>query len=157
MITALGRWFPALAERPVRWYLAGQLVAVHGTFVLDITLNLLAWELSSSPAVLGTLNFLLYGPGLVVLPMMSWRLHRGNARWRTLAVLYGSITVALLLWGLQVCGWLTTRHGLKRCGFVGRYPLAVGMWLLTVATCGCGLTKQQLFKEKANERRAIET
>ena len=107
MIAALGRWFPALAERPVRWYLAGQLVAVHGTFVLDITLNLLAWQLSSSPAVLGTLNFLLYGPGLVVLPMMSWRLHRGNARWRTLAVLYGSITVAVLLWGLQLAGWLT--------------------------------------------------
>jgi MFS transporter, DHA1 family, staphyloferrin A biosynthesis exporter len=107
VIAALGRWFPALAEGPVRWYLAGQLVAVHGTFILDITLNLLAWQLSASPAVLGTLNFLLYGPGLVVMPMMSWRLHRGNARQRTLAVLYGSVTVAVLLWGLNVGGWLS--------------------------------------------------
>lgn len=51
-------WFPALAERNIRLYIAGQAVSVLGTWVLEITLNLQLWELIRSPALLGVLNFL---------------------------------------------------------------------------------------------------
>jgi len=88
------RWFPALAEPNVRLYLGGQSVSVLGTWVLDITLNLLAWQLSGSPALLGLLNFLLYGPGVIVTPLFSARLTSANARRLTLWVLGGGLAVA---------------------------------------------------------------
>lgn len=89
--------FPALAERQVRLYLVGQFVSMLGSWVLDITLNLLVWQATHSPAMLGALNALLYGPSVLVTPLMGTRLTAGNARRITLTVLVAALGVALLL------------------------------------------------------------
>jgi predicted MFS family arabinose efflux permease len=89
--------FPALAERQVRLYLVGQFVSMLGSWVLDITLNLLVWQATHSPAVLGALNALLYGPSVLVTPLLGTRLTAGNARRITLTVLVAALGVALLL------------------------------------------------------------
>src|SRR5690606_21492445 len=105
--SALPRRFPALAERPVRLYLTVQVASALGSWVLDITLNLLAWQLSASPAWLGVLNFLIYGPALVVTPLFSSRLTAANARRLTLLILAGALVVAALLAVLMGMGRLT--------------------------------------------------
>jgi MFS family permease len=89
--------FPALAERQVRLYLVGQFVSMLGSWVLDITLNLLVWQATHSPAMLGALNALLYGPSVLVTPLLGTRLTAGNARRITLTVLVAALGVALLL------------------------------------------------------------
>ena len=91
--------FPALAERQVRLYLVGQFVSMLGSWVLDITLNLLVWQATHSPAMLGALNALLYGPSVLVTPLLGTRLTAGNARRITLTVLVAALGVALLLLG----------------------------------------------------------
>lgn len=101
------RWFPALAERNVRLYMLGQSVSILGTWVLDILLNLVLWEATRSPALLGTLNFLLYMPGLVVTPWFAAGLSAGNARRRTMGVLAGGLAVAAALALCSVAGRLT--------------------------------------------------
>lgn len=93
----LGALFPALQEPPVRRYFAGQLVSTLGTWVQVITLNLLAWQLSRSPALLGLLNFLLFGPIAVLAAWAGSRLHAGNARRVTLLTVAGAATVSALL------------------------------------------------------------
>ena len=99
-------WFPALAERNIRLYIAGQSVSVLGTWVLEITLNLQLWELTRSPALLGLLNFLLYGPAMVVFPFAASRLTAANARPLTMRVLLAGLVLALLLVVLTGMGWL---------------------------------------------------
>jgi predicted MFS family arabinose efflux permease len=103
----LGRWFPALAEPDVRLYLGGQALSMMGTWVLDITLNLLVWQLSGSPLLLGVLNFVLYGPGVLVVPLFSGRLTAANARRCTLWVLAAALAVALALAVLTALDRLT--------------------------------------------------
>lgn len=93
----LGRAFPALAEPRMRRYLGSQAASLLGSWVLDITLNLLVWQLTRSPAMLGALNFLIYLPSLVVTPLLSGRLRVDNARRVSLAVLGAAMVVAVLL------------------------------------------------------------
>lgn len=90
-------WFPGLAEPQVRRYLLGQVLSMLGTWTLDITLNLLVWQLTGSPATLGLLNFLLYGPAVLVTPLLSARLTAANARRITLRVLGAALALALAL------------------------------------------------------------
>jgi MFS family permease len=87
--------FPALADRQVRLYLVGQFVSMLGSWVLDITLNLLVWQATHSPAMLGALNALLYGPSVLVTPLLGARLSAANARRITLTVLGAALGVAL--------------------------------------------------------------
>lgn len=89
--------FPALGEPQIRIYLTGQFVSMLGSWMLDITLNLLVWQLTRSPGMLGVLNFLLYGPSVIVAPLMGGRLKAGNARRITLMVLCAAAAVAFLL------------------------------------------------------------
>ncbi|MDO8704401.1 MAG: MFS transporter [Sulfuricaulis sp.] len=100
-------WFPALVEPHVRLYLFGQTVSMLGSWVLDITLSLLVWQLTKSPALLGLLNFLIYVPGIVVTPLFSAQLTAVNARRRTLWVLTAALLVALTLTVLMALNWLT--------------------------------------------------
>ncbi|GAA4337646.1 MFS transporter [Pigmentiphaga soli] len=94
---ALQRVFPALAEPTLRRYLTGQVVSVLGSWTQNVTLNLVVYHLSSSAAVLALLNFLLYGPQLIIAPLVGARVTSGNSRRATLAVLYVSMGVACLL------------------------------------------------------------
>lgn len=101
------RWFPALAKPHVRLYLFGQTVSMLGSWVLDISLSLMAWRLTASPALVGVLNFLLYAPGIVVTPLFSSRLTASNARRSTMMVLAAALLVALALCALMALDRLT--------------------------------------------------
>jgi len=90
-------WFPALAERNIRLYAAGQTVSVIGAWVVDIVLNLLTWELSKSPALLGLVNFLLFAPLIVFPPLLSRRVHPRNVhRVMRIVLAAGATTVVAL-------------------------------------------------------------
>ncbi|WP_321786954.1 MFS transporter [Paraburkholderia sp. J94] len=102
-----GRLFPALAEPALRRYACGQVVSVLGSWTQNITLNLLVYHLTGMASVLALLNFLLYGPQLVVAPLAGSRIRSGNARRATLCVLATStlLTLSLLtLWMLGLLG-----------------------------------------------------
>ena len=101
-MSSLLRNFPALAEPSVRRYMAGQVASILGYWVQAITLNLLLWELTHSPGALGLLNFLLYGPSLVVAPLFGGRLAPAAARATTLRILAGSMLVAATLLALSL-------------------------------------------------------
>ena len=103
----LGRAFPALAEPRMRRYLSAQAASLLGSWMLDITLNLLVWRLTQSPAMLGALNFLIYLPSLVVTPLLSSRLRVDNARRLSLAVLGAAMAVAVFLTLGHALGLLT--------------------------------------------------
>jgi MFS family permease len=103
----LGRSFSALAEPRMRRYLGAQAASLLGSWVLDITLNLLVWRLTRSPVMLGALNFLIYLPSLVVTPLLSGRLSVDNARRVSLAVLAAAMTVAVALALGNALGLLT--------------------------------------------------
>lgn len=107
MLLSLGRAFPALAEPRMRRYLSAQAASLLGSWVLDITLNLLVWRLTQSPAMLGALNFLIYLPSLVVTPLLSGRLRVDNARRLSLAVLAAAMAVAVGLTLGHALGLLT--------------------------------------------------
>ncbi|MDO8704420.1 MAG: MFS transporter [Sulfuricaulis sp.] len=93
----LARWFPVLREPAARLYLTGQMVAVNGSWIQDITLNLLVWQLTGSPALLGAINFLLFGPVVVVAPLLGPRLGAHNARRVTLRILWSTLALAITL------------------------------------------------------------
>lgn len=99
-------WFPALSEAKVRHYLLGQGGSFLGGWMLDITLNLLAWQLTRSPAMLGLLNFLLYGPGVVVTPLLATRLTVANARRITVYVLAAALAVPMALSVSALLHWV---------------------------------------------------
>lgn len=101
-------WFPALGEANVRLYVFGQAVSIMGTWVMDVMLNLVLWETTRSPGLLGLLNFVLYVPGLVITPLFSALLSAANARRRTLGVLVAGLGVALALTALAALGQLVT-------------------------------------------------
>jgi len=103
----LGRLFPALAEPLVRRYFVGQSVSVLGVWIQNITLNLAAWALSGSPALLGALNFLLWGPAVVLAPLAGPHATQANARRLAGWTVAGSLGVALSLAALSAAGRLT--------------------------------------------------
>jgi len=103
---ALARLFPALAEPPVRRYFLGQSVSVLGVWIQNITLNLLVWEITQSPALLGALNFLLWGPAVVVTPLAGPRTNASNAREIAAWTVSGSLAVSLTLAALNAGQWL---------------------------------------------------
>ena len=107
MSSTLQRIFPALAEPTLRRYLTGQVVSVLGSWTQNVTLNLVVYHLSGSAAVLVLLNFLLYGPQLVIAPLAGARITSTNARRATLTVLYSSLVVACSLAVLSALDWLT--------------------------------------------------
>lgn len=98
--------FPALGDRQVRVYLVGQFASMLGSWTLDVTLNLLVWQLTHSPALLGVLNFLLFGPAMAVTPLLSERLSGANARRISLRVLAAAACLALLLLAAALAHWL---------------------------------------------------
>jgi predicted MFS family arabinose efflux permease len=103
----MARLFPVLSEPAARLYLVGQIVSVHGAWVQDITLNLLTWQLTGSPAMLGAVNFLLFGPAVLAAPLLGPRLDAENVRAITLKILYGALILAVVLALLTRAQWMS--------------------------------------------------
>ena len=116
----ISRLFPALAEPSLRRYLSGQVASVLGSWTQNVTLNLLVYHLSGSAAILALLNFLLYGPQLVVAPIAGSRIRSENARRVTLCVL----TVSLLLTGSLIT---LSAFGVLGVKLILLHALAIGI------------------------------
>ncbi|WP_250471591.1 MFS transporter [Caballeronia sp. GAFFF1] len=116
----IGRLFPALNEASLRRYLSGQVASVLGSWTQNVTLNLLVYHLSGSAAILALLNFLLYGPQLVVAPVAGSRIRAENARRVTLCVL----TASLILTGSLIT--LSALH-LLNVPLILAHALAIGI------------------------------
>ncbi|SAK73416.1 transporter, major facilitator family protein [Caballeronia hypogeia] len=116
----LGRLFPALTEASLRRYLGGQVASVLGSWTQNVTLNLLVFHLSDSAAILALLNFLLYGPQLIVSPLAGSRVSSANARRVTLCVLMMSLLLTSSLFILSLLGLL----GVK---LILAHALAIGV------------------------------
>ncbi|WP_322067557.1 MFS transporter [Burkholderia cenocepacia] len=102
----VNRLFPALTEASLRRYLSGQVASVLGSWTQNVTLNLLIYHLSGSAAILALLNFLLYGPQLIVAPVAGSRIGSANARRVTLCVLTTSLLLTGSLFTLSLLGLL---------------------------------------------------
>lgn len=116
----VSRLFPALAEASLRRYLGGQVASVLGSWTQNVTLNLLVYHLSGSAAILALLNFLLYGPQLIVAPLAGSRIRSENARRVTLCVLTTSLVLTGSLITLSALGVL----GVK---LILAHALAIGI------------------------------
>jgi len=99
--------FPALAEPLVRRYFLGQASSLLGIWVQNITLNLLAWTLTESPALLGVLNFLLWGPAVVITPLVGPYAHPEGSRRQVSWTVGGSMAVSLALMMFHAVDLLT--------------------------------------------------
>ncbi|BAO91643.1 MFS transporter [Caballeronia cordobensis] len=102
----VSRLFPALSEASMRRYLGGQAASVLGSWTQNVTLNLLVYHLSGSASILALLNFLLYGPQLIVTPIAGSRIRSENARRVTLCVLTASLLLTCSLITLSFLGVL---------------------------------------------------
>ncbi|SDJ49408.1 Transmembrane secretion effector [Paraburkholderia steynii] len=116
----VSRLFPALAEASLRRYLGGQVASVLGSWTQNVTLNLLVYHLSGSAAILALLNFLLYGPQLIVAPLAGSRISSANAKRATLCVLTASLVLTVSLFTLSLLGVL----GVK---LILAHALAIGV------------------------------
>jgi MFS family permease len=88
--------FPALTEVGLRRYLTGQFVSFIGTWIQILGLNLLVFERTQSPWLLGLLNFLLYGPMLVVAPLAGSRLTHPQIKTILISVLLANAATSLV-------------------------------------------------------------
>ena len=116
--------FPALVEPSVRRYLSGQVISVIGAWTQTVTMNLLLWQLTESPAMLGALNFLIYGPVLVLGPFAGGRIGPRNARGAVLVALFGSILTGLGLLTLWLTDHLSPSALLAAAGIMGTLSAA---------------------------------
>lgn len=116
----VSRLFPALVEASLRRYLSGQVASVLGSWTQNVTLNLLVYHLSGSAAILALLNFLLYGPQLLVAPIAGSRISAANAKRATLCVLAASLVLTASLFTLSLLGVL----GVK---LILMHALAIGV------------------------------
>lgn len=89
--------FPALSERRVRLYAAGQLVLVVGQWSQGVGLNLTVHEQTGSTTILGLLNFLLYAPTLLVAPLAGGRIVPGRVKTQLRGTLMGNVLVSAAL------------------------------------------------------------
>ncbi|MEA9391167.1 MFS transporter [Acerihabitans sp. TG2] len=89
--------FPVFKERMTRRYLLGQAASILGLWTQNVTLNLLLWQMSHSPWLLGVLNFLLYCPALVVPLLFGSRLTPATVKGIMMRILCLSVTISSLL------------------------------------------------------------
>ncbi len=116
----------------MRRYFVGQIVSTLGSWIQVITLNLLAWQLTHSAALLGGLNFLLLGPIAVFAPLAGSRIQPHNARRVTVWMVAGAAAVSLMLLALFSVGALTA-------------PLIVVLSAVSGVLFGMELPARQVF------------
>nr|WP_310618055.1 MFS transporter [Pantoea cypripedii] len=99
--------FPVFKEPMTRRYLMGQAASILGLWTQNVTLNLLLWQMSHSPWLLGVLNFLLYCPSLVVPLLFGSRLTPARVKTIMMRILCFSMTITTLLLASVIFGFIT--------------------------------------------------
>nr|WP_241391437.1 MFS transporter [Serratia proteamaculans]ULG18670.1 MFS transporter [Serratia proteamaculans] len=134
--------FPVFKERMTRRYLMGQAASILGLWTQNITLNLLLWQMSHSPWLLGVLNFLLYCPALIVPLLFGSRLTPATVKNIMMRILCLSMVISTVLLASVVFGFIS--------------PLFV---LLIAAVAGCissmELPTRQLLLTSSLENKSL--
>lgn len=99
--------FPVFKERMTRRYLSGQAASIVGQWTQNVTLNLLLWQLTHSPWMLGVLNFLLYCPALVIPLLFGSRLTPSRVKGIMMKTLTASMLVSATLLTAVLTGVIT--------------------------------------------------
>ncbi|OSM94530.1 MULTISPECIES: MFS transporter [Lonsdalea] len=99
--------FPVFKERMTRRYLMGQAASILGLWTQNVTLNLLLWQMSQSPWLLGVLNFLLYCPALIVPLLFGSRLTPATVKGTMMRILCLSATISSLLLVSVLAGFIS--------------------------------------------------
>src|SRR2546429_9964975 len=104
------RAFGSLRSRNVRLFLAGQAVSLVGTWVQQVAMGWLAYRLTGSPLLLGTLAAAGQLPSLLLMPIAGslsdrWSRHRILIVTQSLAM-----ALTLCLAGLALAGVVTVWH-----------------------------------------------
>ncbi|MFS2223171.1 MFS transporter [Pantoea sp. B65] len=99
--------FPVFKERMTRRYLMGQAASILGLWTQNVTLNLLLWQMSHSPWLLGVLNFLLYCPALIVPLLFGSRLTPATVKSIMMKILCLSMTISSLLLASVIVGFIS--------------------------------------------------
>ncbi|WP_017802771.1 MFS transporter [Winslowiella toletana] len=99
--------FPVFKERMTRRYLMGQAASIVGLWTQNVTLNLLLWQMSHSPWLLGVLNFLLYCPALIVPLLFGSRLTPARVKGIMMKILCLSMTISSLLLASVLFGFIS--------------------------------------------------
>ncbi|MCG8709152.1 MFS transporter [Brenneria sp. 4F2] len=89
--------FPVFREPMTRRYLMGQAASILGFWTQNVTLNLLLWQMTHSPWLLGVLNFLLYCPSLVIPLLFGSRLTPSRVKGIMMRILCLSMALSTLL------------------------------------------------------------
>lgn len=95
-------------DRGIRLYVSGQLALVTGSWSQNVGLNLLIYEQTGSATTLGLLNFLLFGPMLLVAPMAGAWIVPHKVRPILLAALFANVVVSLVLAFVVAAGGFDT-------------------------------------------------
>lgn len=99
--------FPVFKERMTRRYLCGQAASIVGLWTQNVTLNLLLWQMTHSPWLLGVLNFLLYCPALIVPLLFGSRLTPDAVKGVMLKILCLSMLLSSVLLACALGGVLS--------------------------------------------------
>lgn len=90
--------FPAFSEAAIRRYLAGQFFSYGSGVAQAVGLNLLIYELTASAWLVGVVNFLLFGPMLLIAPLTGGRLSQASVKVILLSVLAANMVTSSILW-----------------------------------------------------------
>ncbi|MBP2167347.1 MFS family permease [Erwinia toletana] len=85
----------------------GQAASIVGLWTQNVTLNLLLWQMSHSPWLLGVLNFLLYCPALIVPLLFGSRLTPARVKGIMMKILCLSMTISSLLLASVLFGFIS--------------------------------------------------
>jgi len=109
--TAFRQIFRALKYRNYRYYYIGQSVSLIGTWVQNIAMSWLAYRLTGSALLLGTIAFALQIPSLFITPLAGVLADRWNRRTtiifsQTLSMFVAFMLAILVLTHVITVGWI---------------------------------------------------
>jgi MFS family permease len=120
--TAASRWsssWRALRHRNYRLYFCGQVVSLLGSWIQQVALGWLAYRLTGSPLLLGSVAFLGQAPQLVGAPLAGIVIDRSDRRRLMLQVQFLLLLQALALALLSELQWIQPWHILLAAAALG--------------------------------------
>lgn len=108
--TKTGKHFSALRSANYRWYIAGMLVSVVGTWIQIIAMGWLVYRLTDSIMLLGLMGFLSQIPSLIVTPFAGVYADRVPRKKVIIITQVSAMTLSLLLALLVLTGSVQVWH-----------------------------------------------